>query len=368
MKIVTVLGARPQFIKAGTVSQEIAKHKDIKEVIVHTGQHYDSNMSDIFFKQMGLPRPDYLLGVGGKSHGAMTGQMMEKIEEILLREKPHIVLVYGDTDSTLAGALAGAKLHVPIAHVEAGLRSFDMKMPEEINRILTDRVSTWLFCPTETAVKNLKNEGFPFFIYQSPITNRFQLITNVGDVMQDAALFYKQYAKRPENVKIEDKFILSTIHRAENTDNEKRLRGIFEALEEIAKEKQVILPLHPRTKKLLQNYSLITNNITLIDPVGYLEMVWLLENSDMVLTDSGGVQKEAFFFKRPCITLRDETEWVELVDIGVNKLVGADKEKIIKTYKQFTNNQSPITNHQSLNLYGDAKASKKIVSELLKAS
>jgi len=351
MKILTILGARPQFIKAGAVSREIAKHKNIKEILVHTGQHYDSNMSDIFFEQMKIPKPDYYLGIGGKTHGAMTGQMIEKIEEVAFKEKPGIIMVYGDTNSTLAGAIVGSKLHIPIAHIEAGLRSFNMKMPEEVNRILTDRVSKWLFCPTDTAVENLKKEGFDSFDCK---------IIKSGDVMQDAALFYRQYAKKPENIEIEGNFILSTIHRAENTDNEKRLKNIFEALEVIAKEKQVILPLHPRTKKIIQNLGLELKNITIIEPVGYLEMVWLLDNSDMVITDSGGLQKEAFFFKKPCITLRDETEWVELIENKFNVLAGADKEKILDVYKNFEFNDN-----FEIDLYGNGKASERIIKELL---
>ena len=356
MKILTIIGARPQFIKAGAVSREIKRQKDegrrLKEIIVHTGQHYDANMSGIFFEELHLPKPDYYLGIGGKTHGAMTGQMIEKIEEVALKEKPDVIMVYGDTNSTLAGAIVGSKLHIPIAHIEAGLRSFNMKMPEEVNRILTDRVSKWLFCPTDKAVENLKNEGYENFDCK---------IIKSGDVMQDAALFYKQYAKKPENVEIESSFILSTIHRAENTDDEYRLRNIFEALETIAKEKQIILPLHPRTKKIIQSLGLKLKNITIIEPVGYLEMVWLIDNSDMVITDSGGLQKEAFFFKKPCITLRDETEWIELIENKFNVLAGANKEKILDLYKNFKFN-----NDFEIDLYGGGKASKRIIVELLK--
>lgn len=349
MKIVTILGARPQFIKAGTLSRAIAKQHTIKEVIVHTGQHYDANMSDIFFEQMHIPKPDYFLGVGGKSHGAMTGQMIEKIEEVLLKEKPDWVLVYGDTDSTLAGAIASSKLHVKLAHVEAGLRSFNMNMPEEINRILTDRVSTLLFCPTDAAVQNLKNESFDTFTCK---------IVQSGDVMYEGALFYHQYAKQPM-LHVKSDFILCTIHRAENTDDSVRLKNIVEALNEIAKERHIVLPIHPRTRNILktQNYRL-SSNITLVDPVGYLEMVWLIDHCSLIMTDSGGLQKEAYFFNKPCITLRDETEWVELVVCGANVLVGADKEKIISTFLTF--NLKP----QSTNLYGDAHASEKILNAL----
>ena len=357
MKILTILGARPQFIKAGSVSREIAKYSEIQEVIIHTGQHYDTNMSDIFFKQMQIPKPDYYLGIGGKSHGAMTGQMIEKIEEVALKEKPDWILVYGDTNSTLAGAIVASKLHIKLAHIEAGFRSFNMNMPEEVNRIFTDRISTILFCPTETAVKNLKAEGFPFLL----TANQQQRIINVGDVMLDGAMFYKNLAVKP-NIDVKQDFILCTIHRAENTDNENRLKNIFEALNEIAKEKQVILPLHPRTKKLIKYYSLNTNYITIIEPVGYLEMVWLIDNCYFVMTDSGGLQKEAYFFEKQCITLRDETEWVELVELGANILVGADKDKILKAYKNY---KLLNTSNYSLDLYGRGKASKKIIKELL---
>ncbi|MCK9453838.1 non-hydrolyzing UDP-N-acetylglucosamine 2-epimerase [Sulfurimonas sp.] len=357
MKILTILGARPQFIKAGSVSREIAKHTEVVEVIVHTGQHYDSNMSDVFFEQMQIPKPDYFLGIGGKSHGAMTGQMIEKIEEVALKEKPDWIMVYGDTNSTLAGAIVASKLHIKLAHIEAGLRSFNMKMPEEVNRILTDRVSTILFCPTETAVKNLKAEGFPFKL----TTNNQQLITNVGDVMQDGAMFYKHLAVKPK-LDIKNSFILCTIHRAENTDDENRLKNIFEALDEIAKEKQVILPLHPRTKKIIENLKLDIQNLTIIDPVGYLEMVWLIDNCSLVMTDSGGLQKEAYFFGKPCVTLRDETEWVELVECEANTLVGADKEKILEAFK---NNLTFNIENSKLGLYGGGEASENIIKTLL---
>lgn len=351
MKVLTILGARPQFIKAGSVSREFADHKEINEIIVHTGQHYDANMSDVFFTQMQIPQPDYFLGVGGKSHGAMTGQMMEKIEEIALQEKPDWVMVYGDTNSTLAGALVAAKLHLKLAHVEAGLRSFNMTMPEEINRILTDRVSNLLFCPTDTAIKNLHNEGFDKF--------NIRLIKS-GDVMQDSALFYKSYAAVPTFQPRED-FVLCTIHRAENTDNEVRLRSIFSALNDIAEMCQVVLPIHPRTKKIIDTLGIDTQRISIIDPVGYLEMIWLISHSSLVMTDSGGLQKEAYFFSKPCITLRDETEWVELVEIGANELTGADRDKIIGAFE----NRDRLKSIRS-DLYGGGNASKIIANELLK--
>jgi len=352
MKIVTILGARPQFIKAGTVSREIAKHSEIEEVIIHTGQHYDTNMSDVFFEEMKIPKPNYFLGIGGKSHGAMTGQMIEKIEEVVLQEAPDWVMVYGDTNSTLAGAIVASKLDIKLAHIEAGLRSFNMKMPEEVNRILTDRVSNVLFCPTDTAIENLKNEGFDHLDIK---------LVKSGDVMQDGAIFYKNLAVKP-NFYFSNDFILCTIHRAENTDNKERLSAIFEALNEIAKEKQVILPIHPRTKKILNVLNIDIKMLTIIDPVGYLEMVWLINHCSLVMTDSGGLQKEAYFFQKPCITLRDETEWVELVDNGFNILVGANRKKIMETYHNY---KSLFTLHDSLNLYGNGNASIQIVEELL---
>jgi len=351
MKIVTILGARPQFIKAGSVSREIAKHKEIQEIIVHTGQHYDANMSDVFFDEMEIPKPDYFLGIGGKPHGAMTGQMIEKIEEVCLKEKPDWVMLYGDTNSTLAGAIVASKLHIKLAHIEAGLRSFNMKMPEEVNRILTDRVSNVLFCPTDRAVDNLKNEGYD---------NLDVKVVRSGDVMQDGVIFYKNLAQKPLYY-IKDDFILCTIHRAENTDDETRLKNIFVVLNQIAKDKQIVLPLHPRTKKIIQNSKLTINNLTIIDPIGYLEMVWLIDNCSLVMTDSGGLQKEAFFFEKPCITLRDETEWIELIENGFNVLVGADKGKIIDVYKNHQFNED-----YNIDLYGNGQASNNIIKELLK--
>ena len=351
IKILTILGARPQFIKAGSVSREILKHKEIEEVIVHTGQHYDVNMSDIFFDEMKIPKPNYFLGIGGKSHGAMTGQMIEKIEEVVLKENPDWIMVYGDTNSTLAGSIVASKLHIKLAHIEAGLRSFNMQMPEEVNRILTDRVSNILFCPTNTAIENLQKEGYE---------NLNCKIVNSGDVMQDGAIFYQSLASKP-SCEINKDYILATIHRAENTDNKERLTSIFEALNEIAKEKQIILPLHPRTKKILTELNIDTSSLTIIEPVGYLEMVWLIDNCEMVMTDSGGLQKEAYFFKKQCITLRDETEWVELVNGGFNTLVGASREKIMNA---FNSCKSFSSSSEDLNLYGK-DASALIIKELL---
>ena len=353
MKIVTVIGARPQFIKAAVVSRAIAAHKDIKEVIVHTGQHFDANMSDIFFEEMCIPKPDYNLNVNGLGHGAMTGQMLEKIEAVLLQEKPDWVLVYGDTNSTIAGALAAKKLHIKVAHVEAGLRSSNMDMPEEINRILTDRISDILFCPTETAVNNLKKEGYE---------NINCRIVRNGDVMQDAALFYAGRAERPK-ADIPEDFVLCSVHRAENTDDPERLRNIFSALEEISKTCRVVLPLHPRTKGKLSAIGYDTNNshILFIEPVGYLEMVWMLKHCRLVMTDSGGLQKEAYFFDKYCITLRDETEWVELVKYGYNFLAGDDKGKIISLYNHISDKNNI---EQKTPLYGNGNAGDLIVETL----
>lgn len=353
MKILTVVGARPQFIKAAVVSRAIADTQGVEEVIVHTGQHFDTNMSNVFFEEMEIPHPQYNLNINGLGHGAMTGQMLEKIEQVLLNEKPDWVLVYGDTNSTIAGALAAKKLHIKVAHVEAGLRSFNINMPEEVNRILTDRISDILFCPTSTAVDNLVMEGYG---------NIDCRIENVGDVMQDAALFYASKAKKPE-VDLPDKFALCTVHRAENTDDADRLKSIFEALEVISEITPVVLPLHPRTNAKLTSigYDMEKSKIRFISPVGYLEMVWLLTHCRFVLTDSGGLQKEAYFFSKPCVTMRDETEWIELVENGFNTLAGADKEKIVELARK----ADTATNLDfSMRLYGNGNAGKIIIENL----
>jgi UDP-GlcNAc3NAcA epimerase len=351
MKLLTVVGARPQFIKAATVSRAIAARQDITEVIVHTGQHYDANMSDIFFDELSIPRPDHHLGIGGGSHGAMTGRQIEAIERVLLDEKPDMVLVYGDTNSTLAGALAAVKLHIPVAHVEAGLRSFNRRMPEEINRILTDHASDLLFAPTTTAMKNLSNEGLP--------SDRLHL---VGDVMYDACLFYGTQARKPawfDPLSIsKGDYVLATVHRAENTDDPARLAGILQGL--AGAERPVILPVHPRTQKQIESLGLSTPaNLHLVPPVGYLEMVWLEQNCALIATDSGGVQKEAYFHGKPCVTLRDETEWVELVEVGANILVGASKERICRAISDIGCVEIGPS------LYGDGKSTNMILSTLV---
>jgi len=352
MKIITVIGARPQFIKAAMVSKVLANN-GIEELIVHTGQHYDNNMSDIFFEEMEIPKPSYNLDINGLTHGAMTGQMLEKIENILIFEKPDMVLVYGDTNSTLAGALAASKMHIKVAHVEAGLRSFNMKMPEEINRILTDRISNILFCPTKEAVSNLEKEGYD---------NISAKIVLSGDVMQDAAIFYSQKARKP-NLELPNKFSLCTLHRAESTDDTAILTNLFHALDDIANsDNSIVMPLHPRTKAKLNglNYNFSSSPILFINPVGYLEMIWLLKNCNYVLTDSGGLQKEAYFFRKKCLTLRNETEWVELVEHGFNYLAGTDCHKILETYSLMQKKEPDFTT----NLYGNGKAGEAIVKAI----
>jgi len=314
-RVLSVVGARPQFIKAAVVSRIFLESSNVREILVHTGQHYDEGMSDVFFEQLSIPAPAYNLSVGSGSHGQQTGRMLEKIEEIVRTEKPDWVLVYGDTNSTLAGTLAASKLHVPVAHVEAGLRSFNRRMPEEQNRIVSDHLATLLLTPTETANRNLANEGI--------LGNKVRL---VGDVMYDATLFASGQSSAGKNVLddldvAEGSFVLSTIHRAENTDDPKRLAAIIDGLRIVAKEMPVLLPLHPRTRKLLEKTGSsddTTKGLTLLEPVGYFEMAALEEKAALIATDSGGIQKEAYFHATPCVTLRDETEWIELVELGWN--------------------------------------------------
>jgi UDP-N-acetylglucosamine 2-epimerase len=358
IKLVTVVGARPQFIKAAAVSRAIAAHNEkfpdstFEEKIVHTGQHYDENMSKIFFDELEIPHPDYNLGVGSGSHGEQTGKMLQKIEHVFVREKPDFIIVYGDTNSTLAGALAAAKLHIPVAHVEAGLRSFNRRMPEEINRVLADHVSDLLFCPTEVAVKNLVDEGISHGVYQ------------VGDVMYDSVLFYAKKAKTIEQKILErldlhsKSYYLATVHRAENTDNIKSLRNIFEGFNNISvSECPTLLPLHPRTNKKLSELGLVCSEyVRIIEPVSYLEMIALEQNARAILTDSGGIQKEAYWFKVPCITLREETEWVETVQTGWNVIVGADEQRIIKAVLGADKLQAVCQK----TIYGDGDAGNRI--------
>jgi UDP-GlcNAc3NAcA epimerase len=351
-KIVTVVGARPQFIKAAAVSRVIRMTGGIQEVIIHTGQHFDENMSGIFFREMDIPFPHYNFEINSLSHGAMTGRMMEKIETVLLQEKPDLVMVYGDTNSTLAGALAAKKLDIRVAHVEAGLRSFNMKMPEEINRILTDRISDLLFCPTENAVLNLHHEGFG---------NNPGMIHRTGDVMYDAALYYGNVSGSRSgiigNLGLSGrKFLLCTVHRQENTDNIENLKEIFSALNDIHRETPVVLPLHPRTRKILDQYK-IKSAFEPVEPLGYFDIVELLKHCGLVITDSGGMQKEAFFFGKFCITLREETEWIELVNNHFNILAGPHAALIKKGYSGYMDKSFP----KSEPLYGNGDASEKII-------
>ena len=350
MKIVSIVGARPQFIKASSVSKAL-RQTEHQEFMIHTGQHYDYEMSRVFFNEMELPEPDVNLEVGSGSHGKQTGEMLMRIEKILMAEKPDCVLVYGDTNSTLAGALAAVKLHIPVAHVEAGLRSFNRKMPEEHNRLLTDHMSDFLFCPTKTAVNNLENEG---------ITREVHL---VGDVMYDSILHHIKLAERKsdvlERLKLKPKcYALATVHRAENTDAPDRFRNIIEALDLISKETRVIFPVHPRTKKYLRNSELKPQDLkfTIIDPVPYLDMLLLEKHARVILTDSGGVQKEACWFKVPCVTLRDETEWIETVTSGWNTVVGTNPDLIKKAVEE-AHSERDIRN-----FYGDGNASTSIAN------
>ncbi len=362
LKIVTVVGARPQFIKAAVVSRAIAAHNssgnsvEIVEIIVHTGQHYDEQMSDVFFNEMGIPKPDYHYAFNRLSHGAMTGRMLEQIEAVLFDEKPDAVLVYGDTNSTLAGALAAAKCHIPVVHVEAGLRSHNMNMPEEINRILTDRISSVLCCPTETAVENLRKEGFDEFGCKIALT---------GDVMLDAAMHYskmeEQHSSRAKHITSGlPLYNLATIHRAESTDDLSKLSEIVGTINLLHKHTPVVIPLHPRTKASIDQYELNLECVV-VEPVGYFDMIHLLKHCNLVLTDSGGLQKEAFFFRKPCITLREETEWVELTENGYNILAGSSQQRILEAVNNFSNQNI----NWDMKLYGDGDAGNKIVALLM---
>jgi UDP-GlcNAc3NAcA epimerase len=355
-KVITVVGARPQFIKAAVISKAIRERGISSEVMIHTGQHYDHKMSDLFFEELEIPAPKYNLEIGSGGHGAQTGRMLEKIEEVLLNEKPDVVVIYGDTNSTIAGALAATKLHIPLAHIEAGLRSFNKKMPEEINRILADHCSDWLFAPTQVAVKNLENEGVP--------SNK---IYEVGDVMFDVTKHFSQKAKNQSHILTQlelkpQSYILSTIHRAENTNDPKRLENMFTALGILSEKIEVVLPLHPRTKNLLSTQLLNkAKKVKIIEPVGYLDMLSLESQAKLIATDSGGVQKEAFFCRVPCVTLREETEWVELVELGWNQLASTNlpgeelAKRIWERTSIFGKNSEP---------YGDGHSAEKICKVL----
>lgn len=346
MKIVSIIGARPQFIKAAVISKEIEKRDGIEDVLIHTGQHYDENMSKIFFDELEIPHPNYNLEVGSGLHGAQTAAMLVKTEQILLEEKPDWVLVYGDTNSTIAGALAATKLHIKIAHVEAGLRSFNKLMPEEINRITTDRISDLLLVPSQNAMQLLEKENL----------GEFAIFT--GDVMFDSILFYQKMAEEKyliESITNENEFYLATVHRAENTDDKERLQNIFSAFSEM--DKSVVLPLHPRTKSKLDGIK-FNDNVKIIEPVSYLEMILLLKSSSKVLTDSGGLQKEAYFMIKPCITMRDETEWIETLNGNWNFIVGANRELILDKIN--------VTEFdEQKEYYGNGNAGKNIIDALL---
>ena len=369
IKIVTIIGARPQIIKAAALSRAIKENfaNEIKEVIVHTGQHYDENMSQVFFDELGIPAPNYNLGVGSGNHGVQTSKMIEGIEEILLKEKPDYLVVYGDTNSTLAGAIAASKIHVPIVHIEAGLRSYNKAMPEEINRICCDHCSTMLFSPTATGYNNLIKEGFNPE-NKKPYTIDNPGIYHCGDVMYDNSLYFSSTATSHQPSAF-NQYILCTIHRNNNTDEPERLNSIVKALLKLSEEKEIIIPLHPRTKKLLDVnlgsdiYNQFTNNekIHIIPPASFLEMISLEKNADIVITDSGGVQKEAFFFKKPCIIIRSETEWKEIVECGAAVIADANEEKIIDAYYQFIQKE----NQEYPEYFGDGKAAIFICNELI---
>lgn len=352
-RIVTVVGARPQFIKASAVSHAFAQHENAEEILVHTGQHYDPALSEIFFAELAIPPPRHHLGVGSGSHGAQTGLMLHRVEEVLLDERPDMVVVYGDTNSTLAGALAAAKLHVPVAHVEAGLRSFNRRMPEELNRVLTDHASTYLFCPTRTAVQHLEREG---------ITGNVHLI---GDVMFDVACGAAGRARRPPVLPdqlAEGAFVLATVHRAENTDTPARLQAILAALGRIGERWPVVVPLHPRTRRAVELSGLDLRAIHVLEPVGFLDMVWLERHAVLIVTDSGGVQKEAYFQRTPCVTIRTETEWVETVASGWNRLANPEDRDAIVAAAEAAVTAGP---RETIAEYGDGTSAQRIVEVLI---
>lgn len=378
MKIVTIIGARPQIIKAAALSRTIKNHfgNQIKEIIVHTGQHYDENMSQVFFDELGIPAPNFNLNVGSGTHGKQTAVMISGIEEILQQEKPQAIVLYGDTNSTLAGAIAASKIHIPVVHIEAGLRSFNKAMPEEVNRIMCDHVSTLLFSPTETGFQNLLNEGFKENI-EAPYNNNNPKIYHSGDVMYDNSLYFSEVAEQKTSILqkhqlVKNQFILATIHRNNNTDEPQRLNALFSALYKISEKQNidVLLPLHPRTAKLL-SFNLeadlfekvkSSTRFKIIEPVSFLEMIALEKNCRIVMTDSGGVQKEAFYFEKPCVILRPETEWIELVNCGTAIIADANEYKVIEAFDLLTSK----TNLQFPQLYGDGKAAEFICTEMLK--
>jgi UDP-GlcNAc3NAcA epimerase len=370
MKILTIIGARPQIIKAAALSRAVRSSENpISEVLVHTGQHYDTAMSDVFFNELGIPYPDYNLGVGSASHGKQTASMISGIEDILIKEKPNWMVVYGDTNSTLAASVAASKMNIPIAHIEAGLRSFNKQMPEEINRILCDHVSTLLFSPTQAGYNNLIAEGFK--PCEPPYSADRPGIFHCGDLMYDNSLYFAAHAQEQTDIatrlQLNAPFVLATIHRNANTDDPKRLRSIMETLGKLAEQYalRIILPLHPRTRKMLDllegiNSSMLEKRgLVIIEPASFLEMIVLEQKSEMVITDSGGVQKEAYFFQKPCIILRPETEWVELVENGAALICDADSTKIEQAFRHFLKAQISFSP-----LFGDGHAAEFILNQL----
>ncbi len=379
MKIFSIVGARPQFVKAAVISRAIARFNQqngqghMQEVLIHTGQHYHGKMSDLFFQELELPEPRYNLGIHHERHGAMTGRMIEALEDLFFRERPDVVVVYGDTNSTLAGALAASKLGIPIAHVEAGMRSFIREMPEEINRVVTDSLSTFLFCPTETSMRNLEREGMEVspsreFLRLPDMRDRRQgIVIKTGDVMFDAFLHYRWMAKARSRIlgrigSPKGQYILATVHRAENTDNQERLSAILDALNALAREFPVVWPLHPRTEKALKGIDMrISPDILLLEPLGYLDMITLETHASLIVTDSGGVQREAYFSQVPCVILREETEWPELIEAGCSILAGADTGKILSAVSSLLDRE---LHHFYWYALGDGKAGDRIVSIL----
>ena len=376
LKILTVIGARPQIIKSAALSRAIRNKfaKELREVIVHTGQHYDQNMSEVFFEELGIPRPHYNLAVGSGRHGIQTARMIEGIEDLILSEKPEYVVLYGDTNSTLAGGVAASKLSVPVVHIEAGLRSFNRKMPEEINRIVCDHLSTLLFSPTATGFNNLVNEGFNTHT-KPPYTPDNPSIFHCGDIMYDNSLYFSELAAEKSNILSDlnlnsSDYVLATLHRDHNTDNQANFSSIIDSFIQISKNTQLVLPLHPRTKKVLLsnvNKSLyqkvkLNSNLKIIGPVSFLDMIQLEQNARLIMTDSGGVQKEAYFFNKPCIILRPETEWVEVLETGAAILAGADYDKITVAFEKLYN----LINIEFPVIFGDGHSAEFICETILK--
>jgi UDP-GlcNAc3NAcA epimerase len=350
MKILTILGTRPQFIKAGAFSNYIKNNSSIKEIIADSGQHYDASMSSSFFEEMQIPKPKYNFNAGGLSHAKMTAKILEKSEEVILIEKPDFVIVYGDTNTTIGASLAAAKLDVPISHIEAGLRSFRNNQPEEINRILTDRISKFLFCPSDLAVLNLKHEGI--------VSSKERVVKNVGDIMQESILLFKDTLKPTDYIKnlVNDNFILLTLHRQENVDSKEILTELFSTIAEI--NRKVLFPIHPRTKKRIEEFGIVLpKNIHILDPLSYGDIIFLIGNADFIMTDSGGLQKESYFLGKRCLVLREETEWKELVDAKVSFICGNKKHDILNQIKNIIEN----TTHMPKNIYGESNVSEKII-------